>query len=74
MILEAAGLVEGRDATPQWWLAAIAADAAQETGGQRAQALARVATGWAREALAIQPEDEGKRAVIDAMADILDAG
>ncbi len=74
MILEAAGLVEGRDATPQWWLAAIAADAAQETGGQRAQALARVATGWAREALAIQPEDEGMRAVIEAMADILDSG
>jgi tetratricopeptide (TPR) repeat protein len=57
---------------PQRFLAAIAADEANGAGGRRAERLAEAAVAWAREALAIQPEDEDMRTLIEDMDGILD--
>lgn len=71
MIHGAVELVDGRDPVPQWFLAAIAADAANLADGRRAERLAETAVAWAREALAIQPEDKGMRTLIEDMNGIL---
>ena len=72
MIHGAVELVDGRDPVPQRFLAAIAADEANGAGGRRAKRLAETAVSWAREALAIQPEDEDMRTLIEDMDGILD--